>query len=145
VSGAVVIDASLALKWVLAEAYTAEAVQLVEEWEHQDITPIAPSWFAAEIANVLFQRMRQGTLMLADVQLAVPALLAEVEMRDTEPETAVRAVEIAQQIGERATYDSQYAALAEHEGCELWTADDRFHAAVVSAFPFVHHVREVTV
>lgn len=51
-----------------------------------------------------------------------------------------RARHIAKQANQRRVYDSVYAALAEIEGCELWTADYAFYHAVRSFLPFVKYV-----
>ena len=37
----------------------------------------------------------------------------------------------------RTFYDSTYLALAEHLGCEFWTADGRFYNAVKDSLSFV--------
>ena len=41
----------------------------------------------------------------------------------------VRALESATDLQQGAVYDAHYLALAEDFGCELWTADQRFHRA----------------
>jgi predicted nucleic acid-binding protein len=53
-------------------------------------------------------------------------------------------MEIADQLGQPAVYNSQYVALAEHLICELWTADERFGRAAQTVFPFVHWLGEPT-
>ncbi len=35
------------------------------------------------------------------------------------------------------SYDAHYLALAEHLGCEFWTADKRLHNAVHEKLPWV--------
>lgn len=47
-----------------------------------------------------------------------------------------RAIEIAQQF-RQTVYDCLYVALAEREGCELITADDKLVRAVAPTMPFV--------
>ena len=59
------------------------------------------------------------------------------------PQLHSRALELASELGQGAAYDCHYLALAESLGCELWTADDRFHRAASPAFPFVHALSEV--
>lgn len=41
----VVVDASLALKWVVEEPYSAEARGLLEEWRNQRRKLVAPALF----------------------------------------------------------------------------------------------------
>jgi predicted nucleic acid-binding protein len=52
-SGAVVVDASVALKWVLAEQYSDVAANLLIHWTSTGVTMLAPSLFAFELTNVL--------------------------------------------------------------------------------------------
>jgi predicted nucleic acid-binding protein len=138
----VVVDAGLALKWVLAEDFTAEARALLAEWEQHDTHRLVPSWFACEVGNVLVQRVRGGKLTIPQAQLAVRGLLAEVETRDSEPAVTVRALEIADELGVNASYDAQYVARAELQGCELWTADERFWRIANPRFAFVRWIGE---
>lgn len=60
----------------------------------------------------------------------VSVLIAEYDL-------APRAMRIAWETGQKATYDSYYLALAEYYGYELWTADTRYWQAVHVAYPFV--------
>ncbi|MBI2760945.1 MAG: type II toxin-antitoxin system VapC family toxin [Chloroflexi bacterium] len=141
-SGNVVVDASFALKWVLVEQYSNEARAHLRSWASTNTVVLGPSWLACETTNVLYQQVRSGTLTRAGVQAAISALLAVVTLRDAEPAVSLRAVEIADQTGQKASYDSHYAALAEHERCELWTADEAFWRATHARFPFVRFVTE---
>ena len=54
----VVVDASLAVKWALQESDSAEAERLLQIWLDQGIELLGPSWYACEVSNVLFQRIR---------------------------------------------------------------------------------------
>ena len=138
----VVVDASLGLKWVLNETDTPAALLLLSEWEHAGIRRVAPSWCACETGNVLFQSVRRGELTLAEVQELLDLVLAAVTLLPEEPADTRRAMALAHQHGQRATYDAQYLALAQHLGCELWTADERFVAALGGSLPFVHALSE---
>jgi predicted nucleic acid-binding protein len=140
----VVVDASLALKWVLIETHSGEALLLLTEWAQSGLQPVVPSWFACEVANVLYQRVRGGQVTSAEAQTALDAVLALVVVYGDEPADARRAIEIAEEAGEKATYDSQYAALAERLRCELWTADDRYRDAVRGVVSGVHSLSEIS-
>ena len=48
-----VVDASFALKWVLEEAYSAEAQQLLAAWADEQVSVTAPSLLIDEAVNVL--------------------------------------------------------------------------------------------
>ena len=141
-AGVVVVDASLALKWTVVEQDSDIALDMLREWERDDARPTVPSWFSCELANVLFRLRVRGELTMAAAQANHDAVMQFVTVSDDNPEDARRAMEIAEQTGQKAVYDAQYVALAERLGCELWTADDRFVRAVGAALPFVHALSE---
>jgi predicted nucleic acid-binding protein len=143
----VVVDASLAIKWVVPEVYQAEALSLIAVWNADGVEVVVPSWFACEVANVLFQRVRRGALTLSDTRIAFGAINSKVMVRrDVDSESvALRATELASLLGMRSSYDAQYLALAEHLRCELWTADDRFRVAVKVLYPRVKWAGEAEV
>ena len=82
----------------------------------------------------------RGDMTLADARLAFGAIFAKVTVRKPEPAVALRALEVADKLGLRASYDAHYLALAEHLGVELWTADDRFWNAAKGSFPWMRWV-----
>jgi predicted nucleic acid-binding protein len=139
----VVVDASLAVKWVLEEDLTAEARAVLLGWQSRETRRIVPSWFCCEVANVLYKRVRKNTLSVLDAQIAVEALLQDVMEHDVEPEVSKRALEIAYQLGNPASYDAHYVALAERLGCEIWTADERFWNASGAAFSFLKWIGNI--
>lgn len=54
----VVVDASIAVKWVVEEPGSEDARALLETWLAADMQPVAPSWLACEVSNILYQKMR---------------------------------------------------------------------------------------
>jgi hypothetical protein len=54
----VVVDACLALKWVLPENDTDIAIMLLDTWANEGIEVIAPDLFAYEVTNILYRRIR---------------------------------------------------------------------------------------
>ena len=140
--GIVVVDASLALKWVLNEPDTPAALALLEEWQRAGVRAVAPSWFACEVGNILYRHAVGWTFTLAEAGELLAAALAQVQLQAEAPADAIRALGIAHAAGQKASYDAQYAALAERLGCELWTADGRFAAAVRGVLPSVRTLSE---
>lgn len=59
-----VVDASLALKWVVEEPYSAEAKALLEHWRSHRKRLIAPALFLYEVTNVIAKRIQRGQLTL---------------------------------------------------------------------------------
>ena len=54
-----------------------------------------------------------------------------------------RALAMASELGLTSTYDAVYLALAESEGCEVWTADRRLYLAVRERLNYVRSVGEM--
>ena len=128
-SGYVVVDASVAVKWLIAEALSEEALVLVRSWARDGIAVIAPYLMPAEVSNALHKRVVSQELSVAAASDLMETLLASgIELQET-PLIHVRAIEIASELGQRAAYDAHYLALAEELDCELWTADARFYSA----------------
>jgi predicted nucleic acid-binding protein len=140
VSGVVVVDASLAVAWVLPEPATEQARARLIEWERREVQRLVPCWFACEVASALYKRRRGGEITLADAERALGDVLAAVTAQTDLGRTAARALALAERLNQRHAYDSHYAALAEREGCELWTADERFFNAAHRLCPWVRWV-----
>lgn len=138
--GVVVVDASIACKWVLVEEGTADALSLLARWVAARLQPIAPSWFACEVANVVYRRARVGAITLDSAKNALHAVLGIVVLRDAPGSDAVRAIEMADRMRQQMPYDACYLALAERERCEYWTDDARFVNAAMPYFPHVKHL-----
>ena len=138
----VVVDASVALKWVLQEEYTEEALALRSRWEDNAELIIAPPIFRSEVSNVLHRRARREEFTHVDARDLLDALLPAVAT--TEPGGLYgRALTMAGELMLRSTYDVLYLALAESEGCEFWTADLRFVRSVQHRFSQVRGITEV--
>lgn len=128
----VVVDTSIALKWVLEEADSNKADTLLAEWIKKGMLIIAPNLLAYEITNALYRKVRKGEITLDRAKEALAEIsLAEIEFDFSSDFTlSTRAIELANQYNLPATYDSHYLALAERKGCELWTADLRMWNSV---------------
>jgi predicted nucleic acid-binding protein len=117
---ALVIDASIAVKWVVEENGTAEALAL-----RQKAKLIAPELLVAECANILWKKVQRNELLKEAALLAARLLQsAEIELLATRPllEAATRlAIEI-----DHPAYDCMYLALAVENKCQFITADERF-------------------
>ncbi len=115
---AYVIDASVAIKWVIAEPGTEAALRLLG---HE---LCAPDLLAAECANILWRKARLGELTAREAALAA-RLLERAEI-DLIPMRRLldRALALAVALDHPA-YDAMYLALAESTGRCLVTADAR--------------------
>ena len=125
----VVVDASVAVKWLVEEENSDKATALTRLWDDEGTQLAAPSLMPFEVANVLHRRVVRGDLAVevaADLMQDLMSL--GVALHET-PNLHRRALELANQLKQGAVYDAHYLALAESLGCELWTADQRFYRA----------------
>lgn len=141
-SDSVVVDASLALKWIVDEQDSDKANALLEAWDAAGIRPTAPGFLPTEATNALHRRVVTGTLTIDEAVVLIERLSRRVELQEA-PGIHGRALRLASELRQGAAYDCHYLALAEALQCELWTADERFHRAASPAFPFVHALSEV--
>ena len=118
--GALVVDASVALKWVVEEEESEAALAL----KGRDLA--APSLLRVEAANALRTLAARRAITPA-AALNLLSLLQEAPVTVVvEPDDALerRALEIALELG-HPVYDCVYLALAEGMGRQLVTADGR--------------------
>jgi predicted nucleic acid-binding protein len=142
VNGYVVVDASLAVKWVLKEPYADEALALAREWASTGTKPAAPCLLLVEATNVLHRRAALGQISSSEAKQLLAGLMSMgIEIRES-PQLHLRALELAQELQRPAVYDTHYLALAEILGCDLWTADERFFNSVKKRQPRVKWLRE---
>jgi predicted nucleic acid-binding protein len=118
-----VIDASVASKWVLPEDGAELASRLRERGE--DL--IAPSLIVSEIGNAIWKRVIWGELSSRDAAAALGSAVNVVTRLIPLEELAPSALAIAAEL-KHPIYDCFYVALAERERAALVTADKRLLA-----------------
>lgn len=122
----VVIDASVALKWVVDEELAAEANALLRDGLMDRHILCAPPLLLSEVTNAIHQHVRRGELDGDQADRALRQFLA-VPMELTLPRDLYSlALTFAREHDLPATYDSQYIVLARSLGVDLWTADAKF-------------------
>jgi predicted nucleic acid-binding protein len=123
---AYVIDASIAIKWVVEEEGTHQALALLPH----DL--LAPDLLIAECANILWKKVRRAELTEAEAMLAARLLAqADVELVAMRP-LMERATELAISLNHPA-YDCVDLALAEVRDCAFVTADAGFARKTLAA------------
>jgi predicted nucleic acid-binding protein len=138
-----VVDASVAVKWLVTEPLTDRAVRLL----NADLTLIAPELLFAEAANALWALCRRGDIDRTDFADAIDVLKAApiaipASMRQLAASASRLAVDLSHPV-----YDCFYLALGVQEHYPVVTADRRFHD-VVRGHPYlagqIVHVQEMT-
>ena len=118
---ALVVDASVAFKWLVPEPASDRALLLLDS----DETLIAPDLAVVEVINAMWARLRGRTgfeQIVADAAIALPRIFEE-----TAPSGPLvqRALEMTIELN-HPLYDCIYLALAEREKTRLVTADESF-------------------
>lgn len=132
------VDLSVVASLLLPTRRSAAAEAVFTRVPEADV--IAPSLLDAEVATLLRVRVARGDLGLEDADKLFGAFLdLGVRTLDTRA-TAKRSWDLARYLGFPRAQDAVYLAFAEDLGCDLWTADRRFHARVASSVPWVRLV-----
>lgn len=113
-----VIDASVAVKWVLPEDGAERAAAL----RGQPDELIAPTLIAAEIGSTMRKQVAANQLAAAEALGAAEIATGLLNRLVPIPELAGRALELAIEL-RHPIYDCFYLALAEREDAALVTAD----------------------
>jgi len=120
-----VVDASVTLKWLVAEEDADIADRLAASGQELH----APRLMASEVANALWRKVRQGQMERAEAGAAM-ALLVDAPVCWNDDETVgADAVRLALAL-DHPVYDCMYLALAHRIGATVVTADRRFVTAV---------------
>ena len=123
----IVVDASVAVKWLVAEEGSDAADRLLTDGD--DL--YAPRLMASEIANALWRKARLGEIERDQAAVLMTAV-SELPVLWCEDEAVCAdAVRLALTL-ERPVYDFMYLALAQRHGARMVTADERFANALAS-------------
>lgn len=120
-----VVDASVAVKWLLPETHTSQAESLLSD----HVTLSAPDLLYAEIGNVLWKRVSSSDISADNAQEALRQLMAVEIYIAPASLLLVDALDMACKY-RRTVYDSLYIALAVQHDAVLVTADKRLYNAM---------------
>jgi predicted nucleic acid-binding protein len=141
-SDMVVVDASLALKWVIPASDSSIAITLLDKWTNEGIRVIAPALFVYEVTNILYRQSTAGKLTYDEATQSLKKLfsIGVLLKFSLYEDISAQAMEFARLFNLPATYDAHYLALAQHENSELWTADTRLWNALKRKLSWVHWI-----
>src|SRR5262245_38726428 len=113
-----VLDASVAICWVIPRSLSPKAIRLRDEYRQNIHELLAPAIFIDEVAGALTKAERQKDIavgqavpLYAKVMNHPPVLIAHAPL-------IARAIDISSRT-RSGYYDCLYMALAEQEGCEM--------------------------
>jgi len=137
-----VVDASVAIKWLLPEEDREIARRLQDDYQNGATDLIAPELLISEIGNVLWKRVRKRDLTPSVAELLFDALLRDAPILLNSDSVHRRAMKLSLEF-DRPIYDCEYLALAWYHRCDLVTADERFYRAVRAQWPCVKLLRDL--
>jgi len=143
---ALLVDASVAVKWVLPEADRDRALTLVADAARARRPLLSAPHFPGEVANAIYQRVRSTDaskhLDLADAEEALRRFLAYAVTLSNPPDLVPEAFSFAHAHGLVGVYDALYVVLARLLDAELWTADERLLTQLAGRAPWVRRLRD---
>lgn len=120
----VVLDASVAVRWVVEEEGSDEAAALLE----RELTWITPRLLLTEVASALRRKVADNALAPAVAGQSLDTLLQAVAdgvIRLVDDERIIAQALLLAVSLQHKVPDCVYLALAEREGASIATADDR--------------------
>lgn len=123
-----VVDASVALKWLVPEEDSDAADRLLTE----NYELHAPRLLVSEVANVLWRKATlQGLIDIQEAEVRLESLSSRAIIWEADEIVCADALRIAAALRHPA-YDCVYLALAHQIGATLVSADERFINLIVS-------------
>lgn len=131
-----VLDSCVGFKWEVAEADSDKAIRLRDEARGGLHELVAPDFFPIEIAHSMTRAERQGRVSSANGWGLWLGIMVDSPILHPYLPLMPRAYAISSST-RQGVYDCVYVALAEREGCELVTSDDKLVKRLGTAFPFI--------
>ena len=135
-----VLDCSVAAKWVLPEPGRAPALRLLEQYESGEISLIAPDLLLAEFASLLAKRHRRKEISAEQAAQAFHLMTqCAPRLLDMRPRLT-RALDLSLQH-RLSLWDCVYLALAIEHDCPFLTADRRLFRDATARHPSLQLLR----
>jgi predicted nucleic acid-binding protein len=130
------LDSCVAIKWLITEPDSAAALRVRNDFAAGRLDLIAPDVFPVEVAHSLTRAERRGRITPAEGLSHFRTFAAALPFLHPSLTLLPRAYDLSSyyRIG---VYDCLYVALAERQGCDLVTADDKLVKALGPHFPFI--------
>ncbi|MGH2533407.1 MAG: type II toxin-antitoxin system VapC family toxin [Thermomicrobiales bacterium] len=141
----IVVDASVAVKWLIEEPFADNAEALRKDAERADQYVVAPPLLPAEVTNAIYQQLRRREITEQQAGWAVAqiALFPVDIISDALLHEEAYAFARLHRLG--SVYDSQYIVLARKLDAELWTDDQRLLNSISHAAPWVQWIGDYPV
>ena len=131
-----VIDASVGFKALVVEQDSDKAERLIEDQQNSAVELMAPDFYPVEVAHALTRAERQGRITPAEGAKLLTTLLQDLPRLVPSLPLLPKAYVLSSRL-RKGVYDCVYLVLADHEGCDFVTADDKLMKALQGQFSFV--------
>lgn len=129
-----VIDASVAAKWIKPEVHSGYAAQVLQG----PYTLFAPDLLWAEVGNILWKSVQRQEIALGEAQEGLRVLLRYPISIVPGQSLIITALDIAIHY-QQTVFDALYVALATSRECQLVTADRSLHSGLKNT-PLQNHI-----
>lgn len=134
----VVVDCSVYLAALLPnEPHIVQANQLLGIWGKQGFLSATPILLRYEIISTTRRNVFKGRITEQRGQEIIQTVLSRPMRVFSSMRLMQRAYQVAREHNLPTAYDAQYLAVAEHLGCEFWTADEKLVNSVSAQLPWV--------
>ena len=133
----IVVDASVAAKWVLPRAnepLAEQAAQLLANYRKGEDQFLVPDLFWAELGNVLWKAVRVRRCELSAAQAGLK-LLSDLRIPTVPTHSVLDLAFSIAATSNRTVYDSLYIAVAVFSKCQFVTADEKLANALAAKLP----------
>jgi predicted nucleic acid-binding protein len=117
----IVVDANVALKWVVEQPHFERAREIVA----RGVLLTVPAIFVAEVTNALWGYVRARQIAPAQARAGLRSVLEQISLIEHDTELADEALRIGAELS-YAPYDCFYLVLAMRRSVPFVTVDRRF-------------------
>ena len=136
-NSSVCVDASLILWTLIPSPLSDQAEAVLEKWQREQVTLVAPALFAFEVTSSLRRLVYLREMTPEEGEEAFERFL-QINVRLSHQRGIFPlAWSLARRFSLPRAYDTAYLALAQLRNCEFWTADERFYNAVSKELDWV--------
>ena len=122
----IVIDANVAIRAILSIEGKSEALDRLVSWHRSHSKIFAPELLIAETVSVIRRGIFNQWITDEEGKVAVEDLYRlGVEIIPSDAGICQAALAWAGKLGQSKAYDGFHLAVAERQGAELWTADEK--------------------
>jgi predicted nucleic acid-binding protein len=134
-----VLDTSILIAFSLTdEPLNKHAEQFLNTVIYDGTLLVAPRLLRSEVVATIRKAVYQQRITYLRGHEVLQELLAYPVTFYEDDALLESAYKLAEQFNRPRAYDTQYLALAERLGCDVWTADERLFNAVQGKFPNIY-------